>query len=115
MPRCGRFGFARGEYRAAPDDGLELIDCRITNAVRCVPPENRPLGDEVNACRQFLAGELRTAPAPAVILPLGGIAHGSVLRALGLNGRAIPSRTARSTPFPAARRSRRATTARATT
>ena len=79
-----RFGFARGAYRATPDDGLELIDCRITNAVRCVPPANRPQSDEVAACRQFLAGELRTPPAPAVVLPLGGIAHGSVLRALGL-------------------------------
>jgi uracil-DNA glycosylase family 4 len=79
-----RFGFARGDYRATPDDGLELIDCRITNSVRCVPPANRPLGDEVSACRQFLLGELRTAP-PAVILPLGAIAHGSVLRSLGLN------------------------------
>jgi uracil-DNA glycosylase family 4 len=86
----GRFGFARGAYRATPDDGLELIDCRITNAVRCVPPENRPQGDEVNACRQFLAGELRTAPAPAVILPLGAIAHGSVLRALALKGSRHP-------------------------
>src|SRR5512134_3161909 len=55
-----RFGFARGEYRAAGDDGLELIDCRITNAVRCVPPANRPFGDEVSACRRFLLGELRT-------------------------------------------------------
>jgi uracil-DNA glycosylase family 4 len=87
-----QFGFARGEYRAAPDDGLELIDCRITNAVRCVPPENRPQGDEVNACRQFLAGELRTAPAPAVILPLGGIAHASVLRALALRASRHPFR-----------------------
>jgi uracil-DNA glycosylase family 4 len=77
-----RFGFARGDYRATPDDGLELIDCRITNAVRCVPPQNRPLGDEVGACRRFLEGELRTAPTPPVVLPLGGIAHGSVLRAL---------------------------------
>ncbi|HEX2480033.1 MAG TPA: uracil-DNA glycosylase [Geminicoccaceae bacterium] len=81
-----RFGFARGHYRAAPDDGLELIDCRISNAVRCVPPENRPLGAEVNACRRFLATELQAPPAPRVVLPLGGIAHGSVLRALGLNG-----------------------------
>jgi uracil-DNA glycosylase family 4 len=81
-----RFGFARGRYRAGPDDGLELIDCRITNAVRCVPPENRPLGAEVNACRRFLEQELRAPPAPRVVLPLGGIAHGSVLRALGLNG-----------------------------
>jgi uracil-DNA glycosylase family 4 len=83
-----RFGFARGAYRAAPDDGLELIDCRITNAVRCVPPANRPLGDEVSACRRFLAGELRTAPA--IILPLGAIAHHSVLRALGLPGSRHP-------------------------
>ena len=85
-----RFGFARGEYRAAPDDGLELIDCRITNAVRCVPPANRPLGDEVSACRRFLDGELHAPPAPAVILPLGAIAHGSVLRALGLPGSRHP-------------------------
>jgi uracil-DNA glycosylase family 4 len=81
-----RFGFAGGHYHAATDDGLELIDCRITNAVRCVPPENRPLGAEVNACRRFLATELQASPAPRVVLPLGGIAHGSVLRALGLNG-----------------------------
>jgi uracil-DNA glycosylase family 4 len=79
-----RFGFARGNYRARADDGLELIDCRITNAVRCVPPENRPLGDEVNACRRFLRGELTTAPWPKVIVPLGAIAHGSVLRAFAL-------------------------------
>jgi uracil-DNA glycosylase len=79
-----RFGFARGDYCATPDDGLELIDCRITNAVRCVPPANRPLGDEVNACRRFLQGELRAPPQPAVILPLGAIAHASVVRALGL-------------------------------
>jgi uracil-DNA glycosylase len=85
-----RFGFARGDYRAAPDDGLELIDCRITNAVRCVPPENRPLGAEVAACRRFLEGELRAPPSPTVILPLGAIAHGSVVRALGLNGSRHP-------------------------
>ena len=78
-----RFGFAAGDYRADPDDGLRLIDCRITNAVRCVPPENRPLGAEVTACRRFLAGELGARPAPAIVLTLGGIAHGSVLRALG--------------------------------
>jgi uracil-DNA glycosylase family 4 len=84
-----RFGFARGRYAATPDDGLELIDCRITNAVRCVPPENRPTGGEVNTCRRFLEDELR-APPPSVVLPLGGIAHGSVLRALGLNGSRHP-------------------------
>src|SRR5918995_1376927 len=59
-----RFGFARGRYAADPADGLQLVDCRITNAVRCVPPENRPIGGEVRMCRQFLAGELRLAPAP---------------------------------------------------
>ena len=84
-----RFGFARGDYRATSDDDLELIDCRITNAVRCVPPANRPFGEEVSACRQFLLGELTTRP-PAVILPLGAIAHGSVLRALGLKGSRHP-------------------------
>src|SRR5689334_1518256 len=50
----GKFGFARGEYRANPDDGLELIDCRITNAVRCVPPENKPTPEEIRTCRDFL-------------------------------------------------------------
>ena len=85
-----RFGFARGRYRARPDDGLQLIDCRITNAVRCVPPENRPLGGEVTACRQFLAGELNGPPAPELVLALGGIAHASVLRALGQSARRYP-------------------------
>lgn len=82
-------GFARGEFRARPDDELELIDCRISNAVRCVPPENRPIGAEINACRQFLVSELEYQP-PRVVLPLGGIAHASVLRALGLRARLMP-------------------------
>jgi uracil-DNA glycosylase family 4 len=85
-----RFSFARGDYQADPDDGLQLIDCRITNAVRCVPPANRPQGDEVNACRRFLAAELGTPPKPEVVLALGGIAHGSVLRALGQSARRYP-------------------------
>jgi uracil-DNA glycosylase len=84
-------GFARGDYRATPDDGLELVDCRITNAVRCVPPDNRPAGAEINACRRFLAAEL-DAPSPHVVLPLGGIAHASVVRALGLPLRRLPFR-----------------------
>ena len=86
-----RYGFAQGDYQATPDDGLELIDCRITNAVRCVPPENRPVGGEIDACRRFLAGELGSAP-PQVVLPLGSIAHGSVIRALGLRLSALPFR-----------------------
>jgi uracil-DNA glycosylase family 4 len=85
-----RFGFARGDYRADPGDGLRLIDCRITNAVRCVPPANRPQGDEVNACRRFLVSELGTPPAPQIVLALGGIAHGSVLRVLGQSARRYP-------------------------
>ncbi len=84
-------GFARGDYRADPDDGLELVDCRITNAVRCLPPENRPVGAEINACRRFLVAEL-AAPPPTVVVPLGGIAHGSVVRALGLPLQTVPFR-----------------------
>ena len=79
-----RFGFARGRFEARVDDSLELVDCRITNAVRCVPPENRPLGGEVANCRRFLIDELTAPPRPRVILPLGSIAHHSVVRALGL-------------------------------
>jgi uracil-DNA glycosylase len=86
-----RYGFAQGHYRASPDDDLERTDCRITNAVRCVPPENRPVGAEIDACRRFLAGELAGTP-PRVVLPLGSIAHGSVVRALGLRLSALPFR-----------------------
>ncbi len=89
-PTLLRFGFARGNYAARPDDGLELIDSRITNAVRCVPPENRPLGAEISNCRQFLTGELQAEPAPRIVVPLGGIAHESVRRALGLRNRHYP-------------------------
>lgn len=79
-----RFGFARGRFEARSDDTLELVDCRIANAARCVPPENKPTGGEVRTCRAFLIDELIVDPAPSVILPLGSIAHQSVLRALGL-------------------------------
>ncbi|MDX1540468.1 MAG: uracil-DNA glycosylase [Geminicoccaceae bacterium] len=80
----GRFGFARGQFEARPDDSLELIDCRIANAVRCVPPANKPIGEEISACRLFLSDELRAGRLPEVVLSLGSIAHHSVLRALGL-------------------------------
>ena len=94
-PTLLRFGFARGRFGASIDDGLELVDCRITNAVRCVPPANKPVGAEINACRRFLLGELSgEAPvretAPAIILTLGGIAHNSTLRALGLKASSHP-------------------------
>ncbi|MCY4550339.1 MAG: uracil-DNA glycosylase [Defluviicoccus sp.] len=77
------FDFATGRYDRRADDGLALVDCRVTNAVRCVPPENRPLGAEANACRRFLAGEIEAMPRLAVILALGTVAHASVVRALG--------------------------------
>jgi uracil-DNA glycosylase len=78
-----KFGFAHGVYKESPDDGLQLIDCRITNAVRCVPPENKPTGAEIVACRPFLSATTAEMPRLAVILALGRIAHDSVVRMLG--------------------------------
>ncbi len=80
----GKFGFARGAYGERADDGLALIDCRITNGVRCVPPENKPTGGEVAACRRFLKTEISALPRLKIILALGGIAHSAVLAALGM-------------------------------
>jgi len=78
------FGFAsRPESRAA-DDGLVLHGCRITNAVKCVPPGNKPQPEEIRNCNSYLAAELAGLPAGAVILALGAIAHAAVLAALGL-------------------------------
>lgn len=76
-------GFASGNYRASPDDGLQLVDCRITNAVRCVPPQNKPLPPEIATCRSFLAATLAESGSMTTILALGRIAHDSVLSALG--------------------------------
>lgn len=83
-------GLASGTFDARPDDGLELLGCRVTNAVRCVPPANKPVGAEVAACRPFLEDELRAAVPPRVVLALGRIAHDAVLRALGLRIAAFP-------------------------
>ena len=76
-------GFASRHESVAADDGLELIDCRITNAVKCLPPDNKPIGAEVNTCNAFLARELSGLPEDSVVLALGGIAHRAVVRALG--------------------------------
>jgi uracil-DNA glycosylase len=76
------FGFASGPYEARPDDGLTLVDAAITNAVRCVPPENKPLPAEIATCRRFLAATLGNMPALEAVLSLGTIAHQSVVRAL---------------------------------
>lgn len=78
-----KYGFATGEFKARKDDGLELINARITNAVKCVPPENKPTGDEINTCLQFLTREIETMPNIKVILSLGLISHNSVLKAIG--------------------------------
>ncbi|HEX3664234.1 MAG TPA: uracil-DNA glycosylase [Rhizomicrobium sp.] len=85
-----RHGLARGIYDKRPDDGLELIDCMITNAVRCVPPENKPLPAEINTCRQFLIAQIATMPNLRAILSLGRIAHESVCRALSIALRIYP-------------------------
>lgn len=79
-----RLGLARGTYGATPDDGLELVGCRIVNAVRCVPPENRPLPAEIAACNPFLAADLGAMSGVRAMLALGTIAHNGALRALGL-------------------------------
>ncbi len=78
------FDFARGHYAARADDGLTLRDARITNAVRCVPPQNKPTPEEIRTCGRFLAAEIAAMPELRAILALGQIAHGAVLRALGL-------------------------------
>ncbi|MGH1456530.1 MAG: uracil-DNA glycosylase [Alphaproteobacteria bacterium] len=78
-----KFGFARGEYGAHKDDGLELINARITNAVKCVPPQNKVTGDEINTCLQFLKTEFATMPNLKVILSLGLVSHNAVLKATG--------------------------------
>jgi uracil-DNA glycosylase family 4 len=84
------YGFAKGTYQARPDDGLKLVDCRIANAVHCVPPQNKPLPVEINTCRQFLAANLATMPNLRAILALGRIAHDTVLKPLTLKASQAP-------------------------
>jgi uracil-DNA glycosylase family 4 len=84
------YGFARGRYEARPDDGLMLVDCLISNAVRCVPPQNKPLPLEINTCRAFLAATINHLPRLRAIVALGRIAHESVAKALKLRGAAVP-------------------------
>lgn len=84
------FGFSNKPLSQSATDGLRLDDCRITNAVRCVPPQNKPDSSEVQACNDYLRQELAMLPAGAVVLALGAIAHGATLRALGLRSAAFP-------------------------
>ena len=78
------YGLAAGVYGASADDGLALPGCRIANAVRCLPPGNKPIGAEVKACAPFLAAEIASLGRLRAVLALGGLAHGAVLSALGL-------------------------------
>ena len=79
-----KFGFSDGEYAADPDDGLTLRRAIITNAVRCVPPKNKPTGWEIRTCRQFLVAQMQALPSLRAILCLGRIAHDSTVAALGM-------------------------------
>jgi uracil-DNA glycosylase family 4 len=85
-----KLGFARGTYEARPDDGLQLVDCMITNAVRCAPPGNRPEPSEEANCRPFLTARIAALPRLKAIVTLGDVARRNVLKALGLKGSAAP-------------------------
>jgi uracil-DNA glycosylase len=95
-----KFGFARGEYGERADDGLTLIDCRITNAVRCVPPENKPELAEIAACNSFLVAEVKRLPRLKAVLALGAIAHQAVLTALQARRSAFPFSHGAMHPLP---------------
>ena len=84
------YGFAKGVYQARPDDGLTLVDSRISNAVRCVPPQNKPLPAEIHQCRQFLITTIESMPKLRALLALGRIAHDTVLKALKLRAASAP-------------------------
>ncbi len=84
------YGFAQGTYRADPADGLTLVDCMITNAVRCVPPENKPTPEEIATCRPYFAARLAALPNLRAILALGRIAHDQTLSTLSLKKSAHP-------------------------
>jgi uracil-DNA glycosylase family 4 len=86
----GAYGFSRGTYDERPDDGLELIDARIANAVHCVPPENKPTGPEITTCRRFLTAAIAEMPNLQAIVVLGRIAHDSTVTALGIKRAAAP-------------------------
>ena len=83
-------GFASGRSGADPNDGLVLVDCRITNAVRCVPPQNKPQPQEIKACREFLSATIEAMPRLSAIVALGRIAHESTLTALELRKSIFP-------------------------
>jgi len=79
-----RYGFASAPQSLSATDGLHLLDCRITNAVKCLPPQNKPVGSEIKACRDFLSAELDGFGRGGVVVALGSIAHRSVVAGVGL-------------------------------
>jgi len=85
-----RYGFSSAPESLSASDGLKLRDCRITNAVKCLPPQNKPVGAEINSCNDFLKRELDALPQGAIVLALGSIAHNSVVKAFGLRQKAFP-------------------------
>jgi uracil-DNA glycosylase len=95
------FGFARGHYTASADDGLELIDCRITNAVRCVPPENKPTPEEITTCRDFLKAAVAEMSNLRAVVALGRIAHESFVQANGARRSQYPFAHGRAHVFTA--------------
>ena len=86
------FSFAEGTYRASPDDGLRLVDCMITNAVRCVPPENKPLPAEIATCRGYFSARLAALPRLRALVVLGRVAHDQTIATLGLKKSQFPFR-----------------------
>jgi uracil-DNA glycosylase family 4 len=84
------YGIAQGHYEARADDGLRLDGCAITNAVRCVPPQNKPTPQEISACRGFLRATIDSMPCLEAIVALGRVAHDSVVRALGMKAAGYP-------------------------
>lgn len=82
-PALKKFGLAKGEYKRVKNDGFELINVRVTNSVRCVPPQNKVTADEISACRSYLQKEISAMPNLKIILSLGAVSHGAVLQALG--------------------------------
>lgn len=103
-PTLIKFGWAEGAYGQSPDDGLRMVKSRITNAVRCVPPQNKPTGAEQKACRPFLVNEINALPSLHTIIALGRIAHEAVLSTLGLRKKDHPFGHAACHPLPDGRR-----------
>ncbi|MEW7973594.1 MAG: uracil-DNA glycosylase [Candidatus Thiodiazotropha endolucinida] len=85
-----QFGFANQPEASSRNDGLQLQNCRITNAVKCLPPQNKPIGSEINTCNGFLKHELENMPSNSIVISLGSIAHQAVIKALGLRQKAYP-------------------------